>query len=75
LQVFQGVLARKDRALLGTLRARFAAVDATLVPYQLVDGGWRPFTALTKADGTALRARLAALAASLAELPTALGVA
>lgn len=75
LQAFEGVLAGKDHALLGTLRAQFAAVDATLVPYQLVDGGWLPFTALTKADRAALRARLAALAGGLAKLPMALGVA
>jgi iron uptake system component EfeO len=75
LLVFEPALSRTDKALLGRLRGQFVAVDASLRPYQLTVGGWRPFTALTAADRARLRTQLATLAASLAALPAALGVA
>jgi len=75
LLVFEPALTKKDNALLGRLRGQFVAVDTSLRPYQLTVGGWRSFTALTAADRARLRTQLATLAASLATLPAALGVA
>ena len=73
--VFKAVLSRKDAALVKTLDDRFAAVEASLKPYQMAGGGYRPYTELKPADKTTMQAQLGALSEDLARLPAALGVA
>jgi iron uptake system component EfeO len=73
--VFKPVLQKKDPALVSTLDGEFAAVEASLKPYQVAGGGFQPYTALKEADKTRMKAQLAALSESLAKVPAALGVA
>jgi iron uptake system component EfeO len=73
--VFKAVLSSKDAALVKTLDDRFAAVEASLTPYQVAGGGYQPYTALEAADKTTMQAQLGALSEDLAKLPAALGVA
>jgi iron uptake system component EfeO len=73
--VFKTVLAGKDAELVKTLDARFAAVEASLKPYQVAGGGYQPYTALKPADKARMQAQLGALSEELAKLPAALGVA
>ena len=73
--VFKPVLAAKDAALVKTLDDRFTAVEASLKPYAVAGGGYRPYTALKPADKTRMQAQLGALSEDLAKLPAALGVA
>ena len=73
--VFKPVLAAKDAALVKALDDRFAAVEASLQPYQVDGGGYRPYPALEPADKTRMQAQLGALSEELAKLPAALGVA
>jgi iron uptake system component EfeO len=73
--VFKTVLSSKDAALAKTLDDRFAAVEASLKPYQVAGGGYRPYTALKPEDKTTMQAQLGALSEELAKLPAALGVA
>jgi iron uptake system EfeUOB component EfeO/EfeM len=56
-----------------TLDGRFAAVEASLAPHR-VGAGYRPYTALTAADRTTMKAQLAALGEDLSKLPAALGL-
>ncbi len=72
--VFKPVLGTKDAALAKTLDARFAAVEASLEPYEADGGGYQPYTALKAADKARMQAQLAALSEELAKLPAALGV-
>ena len=71
--VFRTVLSSKDAALVKTLDDRFAAVQASLKPYETA-GGFQPFTALKPADKAKMQAQLGALSEDLAKLPAALGV-
>jgi iron uptake system component EfeO len=74
LEVFQTVLTRKDKALLGRLRTQLSAVESALAAYRLSVNGYQPYTALRPADKTRMQAAVAALAESLADLPAALGL-
>ncbi len=72
---FKPVLVSKDAALSKTLDERFAAVEASLKPYQVAGGGYQPYPALKPADKSRMQAQLAALSEELAKVPAALGVA
>jgi iron uptake system component EfeO len=66
-------LQAKDAALVTTISGGFAAVDKSLATYK--DGaGYKPFTAVTEADKTRMKAELAGLSESLAKIPGTLGL-
>jgi iron uptake system component EfeO len=73
--VFKTVLTAKDPGLVKTLDAGFAAVEASLKPYEVAGGGYQPYSALKPADKTKMQGQLAGLSESLAKIPAALGVA
>ena len=74
VDLFRPTLETLDPAALARIDAAFASVDEVLASY--VDGdGFRPFSAVTPGDLTALQARMAGLAEVLAALPGILGLA
>lgn len=73
--VFTPILTSKDRALATALDAGFAAVEASLKPYQVAGGGYQPYPALKAPDKAKMQAQLASLSENLAKVPVALGVA
>ena len=63
----------KDADLLKQIDQQFAAVEASLKPYQR-GTGWAPYSALTAADKDRLTAQLGALSENLAQIPGVLGL-
>jgi iron uptake system component EfeO len=72
---FKNIIRSKDENLVTTIDQGFAAVDESLEPYEIREGVFKPFTALTAADKAKMQGQLAALAESLAKVPAAIGVA
>ena len=73
-EFFKPILEKKDKDLVTALDKDFAAVDESLEPYEISEGVFKPFTALTAADKTTMQAQLADLSENLAKVPAAIGV-
>ena len=74
VDILRPTLQQLDAPYLAGVDAAYAAVDEVIVKY--ADGaGYKPFSAITPADLTALQARMAKLSEVLAELPGRLGLA
>jgi iron uptake system component EfeO len=73
-EFFAPIVQRNDRTLAAEIDRGFAAVEASLAPYETSEGVFKSFSALTPADKTTMKARLAALSEDLAKLPAALGL-
>jgi iron uptake system EfeUOB component EfeO/EfeM len=58
-----------------TIDQNFAAVDESLEPYEISEGVFKPFTALTAKDKATMQGQLATLSENLAKVPAAIGVA
>ena len=71
---FRSIIQSKDKALATSLDQGFAAVDESLEPYEISEGVFKPFTALTAADKATMQSQLATLSENLAKVPAAIGV-
>jgi iron uptake system component EfeO len=71
---FRTIIAGKDKALATAIDDGFSAVDESLEPYEISEGIFKPFTALTPADKAKMKAELASLSENLAKVPAVLGV-
>jgi iron uptake system component EfeO len=71
---FAPIVRSKDKTLATALDQGFAAVEASLTPYETSEGIFKPYSALTAADKTVMKSRLASLAEDLARVPAAIGV-
>ena len=71
---FAPIVRSKDKTLATALDQGFAAVEASLTPYEISEGIFKPYSALTAADKTVMKSRLASLAEDLARVPAAIGV-
>lgn len=74
IELLTPALEEADPDLLATINEQFDAVQQTLSTYETADGGFEEFGALTQADTDQLKADLAGLSESLAEVPGALGL-
>ena len=72
---FKPLIAAKDKALATAIDNGFDAVEASLQPYEISEGVFRPYTDLKPADKTKMQAQLATLSEALAKVPAAIGVA
>lgn len=72
---FKPLIAAKDKALVTAIDNGFDAVEASLQPYEISEGVFRPYTDLKPADKTKMQAQLATLSEALAKVPAAIGVA
>ncbi len=67
-------LEEQDPDLLAEIEEGFAAVDASLAPYEDGQGGYKNYSELTPADQAAMKTALAGLSESLSEVAGALGL-
>jgi iron uptake system component EfeO len=67
-------LQEADSELVNQLDDEFDAVEEDLEPYQTPDGGYVSFTELTKQDKQQMKADLAVLSETLAQVPGVLGL-
>ncbi len=74
VDILRPTLQTLDAPYLAGVDAAYAAVDEVIAKYAEGDG-FKPFSAITPADLTALQARMAKLSEVLAELPGRLGLA
>jgi iron uptake system component EfeO len=71
---FRTIIMGKDKALATAIDDGFSAVDESLEPYEISEGIFKPFTALTPADKAKMKGQLASLSENLAKVPAVLGV-
>ncbi|HEY7132006.1 MAG TPA: iron uptake system protein EfeO [Candidatus Limnocylindrales bacterium] len=73
VDILRPTLQQLDATYLGGVDAAYGAVDEIIAKYAQ-GSGYQPFSAVSKADLTALQARMAKLSEVLAELPGKLGL-
>ena len=71
---FRPIVEKKDKALATAIDQGFANVDESLEPYEVSEGVFKPFSALTAADKQKMQSQLATLSENLAKVPAAIGV-
>lgn len=74
VELFRPLIQEKNAALLDKIDANFKQVNEVLAKYQKADGTFEPYDKLSKADHTALKTPINALAEDLAQLRGILGL-